>query len=226
MASQSATGLASRRITSSALPVLPRRPMQSGHVQTQIRGKRDGACGNQPRPYQGIRRPGKLHPAGSPKTTTRHPKSGSRSTNAPRPQESINPEEAIEVVLCWGWIDGIRKSHDGFFQRYGPRGRRSGSGARKNVETVSRLIQDGPMTEHGLKQVDAAKAVVAGEKGLWQRQGPADSAGPQAAIARNRPRKTCSASSRAEPFRAGLPAFTPSRRKRHASGRSRPSWRC
>lgn len=73
--------------------------------------------------------------------------------------QSINPEEAIEVVLCWGWIDGIRKGHDdrSFFQRYSPRGRKS-VWSKKNVETVSRLIESGRMTEHGLKQVDAAKA--------------------------------------------------------------------
>ncbi|MFC6445864.1 YdeI/OmpD-associated family protein [Shinella zoogloeoides] len=73
--------------------------------------------------------------------------------------KSINPEEAIEVVLCWGWIDGIRKGLDekSFFQRYSPRGRKS-VWSKKNVETVGRLIADGRMTEHGLKQVEAAKA--------------------------------------------------------------------
>lgn len=78
---------------------------------------------------------------------------------------SINPEQAIEAVLCWGWIDGIRKRHDekSFFQRYCPRGRKS-VWSRKNVETVGRLIEEGQMTEHGLKQVDAAKA-----DGRWDR---------------------------------------------------------
>ncbi|GLR53874.1 YdeI/OmpD-associated family protein [Shinella yambaruensis] len=72
---------------------------------------------------------------------------------------SIDPEEAIEVVLCWGWIDGIRKGLDekSFFQRYCPRGRKS-VWSRKNVETVGRLIKDGRMTGHGLKHVEAAKA--------------------------------------------------------------------
>lgn len=72
---------------------------------------------------------------------------------------SINPEEAVEAVLCWGWIDGIRKGLDekSFFQRYSPRGRKS-VWSKKNVETVGRLIEDGRMTEHGLKQVEAAKA--------------------------------------------------------------------
>ncbi|RFZ89557.1 hypothetical protein D0Y60_02755 [Shinella sp. WSJ-2] len=72
---------------------------------------------------------------------------------------SITAEEAIEAVLCWGWIDAIRKSHDdkSFFQRYCPRGRKS-VWSKKNVETVGRLIESGRMTEHGLKQVEAAKA--------------------------------------------------------------------
>ena len=72
---------------------------------------------------------------------------------------SINPEEAIEAVLCWGWIDGIRKGLDekSFFQRYCPRGKKS-VWSKKNVETVGRLIVDGRMTEHGLRHVDAAKA--------------------------------------------------------------------
>ena len=79
--------------------------------------------------------------------------------------QSINPEEAIEVVLCWGWIDGIRKRHDdrSFFQRYSPRGRKS-VWSKKNVETVGRLIASSRMTEHGLKQVEAAKA-----DGRWDR---------------------------------------------------------
>ena len=73
--------------------------------------------------------------------------------------KSINAEEAIEAVLCWGWIDAIRKGLDekSFFQRYCPRGRKS-VWSKKNVETVGRLIADGRMTEHGLKQVNAAKA--------------------------------------------------------------------
>ena len=72
---------------------------------------------------------------------------------------SITAEEAIEAVLCWGWIDAIRKSHDdkSFFQRYCPRGKKS-VWSKKNVDTVGRLIASGRMTEHGLKHVEAAKA--------------------------------------------------------------------
>ena len=79
--------------------------------------------------------------------------------------KSITPKEAIDVVLCWGWIDGIRKSLDekSFLQRYSPRGRKS-VWSKINVDNVARLIEEGRMTEHGLRQVEAAKA-----DGRWQR---------------------------------------------------------
>ena len=40
--------------------------------------------------------------------------------------KSITQKEAIDVVLCWGWIDGIVKGFDGksYLQRYSPRGTR------------------------------------------------------------------------------------------------------
>ena len=39
---------------------------------------------------------------------------------------SITPKEAIDVVLCFGWIDAVRKSLDekSFLQRYTPRSRK------------------------------------------------------------------------------------------------------
>ncbi len=78
---------------------------------------------------------------------------------------SIAPKEAIDVVLCWGWIDSLRKGFDekGYLQRYTPRGRKS-IWSRINVGNVARLIEEGRMTEHGLKQVEAAKA-----DGRWDR---------------------------------------------------------
>lgn len=78
---------------------------------------------------------------------------------------SITPTEAIDVVLCWGWIDGIRKSCDekSFFQRYTPRGKKS-TWSQINIDNVARLIQEKRMTEHGLKEVDAAKS-----DGRWDR---------------------------------------------------------
>jgi len=73
--------------------------------------------------------------------------------------KSITPVEAIETVLCWGWIDGIRKGFDdkSFLQRYTPRGKKS-VWSQVNVDNVARLVEDGRMTDHGLKHVEAAKA--------------------------------------------------------------------
>lgn len=78
---------------------------------------------------------------------------------------SITPKEAIDIVLCWGWIDSLRKGFDekSYLQRYTPRGRKS-IWSRINVDNVARLIEEGRMTEHGLKQVEAAKA-----DGRWDR---------------------------------------------------------
>lgn len=72
---------------------------------------------------------------------------------------SITPKEAIDVVLCWGWIDGIRKSHDeqSFLQRYSPRGRKS-VWSQVNVENVARLEAASRMTPFGRVHVEAAKA--------------------------------------------------------------------
>jgi hypothetical protein len=57
---------------------------------------------------------------------------------------SITAKEAIDVVLCWGWIDAIRKSFDGqsFLQRYTPRGKRS-VWSQVNVDNAARLVAAG-----------------------------------------------------------------------------------
>jgi uncharacterized protein YdeI (YjbR/CyaY-like superfamily) len=72
---------------------------------------------------------------------------------------SITIPETIDVALCWGWIDGIKKGLDevSFLQRYTPRGRKS-VWSQVNVGNVARLIEEGAMTPHGLKHVEAAKA--------------------------------------------------------------------
>jgi uncharacterized protein YdeI (YjbR/CyaY-like superfamily) len=79
--------------------------------------------------------------------------------------KSITQKEAIDVVLCWGWIDGIVKGFDekSYLQRYSPRGKKS-VWSKINVGNVARLVQEGRMTGHGLKHVEAAKA-----DGRWDR---------------------------------------------------------
>lgn len=72
---------------------------------------------------------------------------------------SITIGEALDVVLCWGWIDGLRKGFDeqSYLQRYTPR-RAKSLWSQVNREHVARLTKAGRMTPHGQKQVDAAKA--------------------------------------------------------------------
>jgi uncharacterized protein YdeI (YjbR/CyaY-like superfamily) len=72
---------------------------------------------------------------------------------------TVTAAEALEVVLCWGWIDGLRKSFDeqSFLQRYTPRTRKS-LWSQVNVDHVARLTAAGRMTPHGQREVDAAKA--------------------------------------------------------------------
>ncbi len=79
--------------------------------------------------------------------------------------KSITPQEAIDVVLCWGWIDAVRKRFDdkSYLQRYTRRGQKS-VWSQINVDNVARLIEEGRMTEYGLRAIDAAKS-----DGRWDR---------------------------------------------------------
>jgi len=72
---------------------------------------------------------------------------------------SVNHPEALDVALCWGWIDGLRKPLDetSFLQRFSPRQKKS-IWSQVNQEHVARLTKAGRMTPHGQKQIDAAKA--------------------------------------------------------------------
>jgi uncharacterized protein YdeI (YjbR/CyaY-like superfamily) len=77
----------------------------------------------------------------------------------------ITPKQAIDVALCWGWIDGVRKGLDAtsYLQRYTPR-RSKSIWSQVNVANVARLVEAGRMTPHGLKEVQAAQA-----DGRWDR---------------------------------------------------------
>jgi uncharacterized protein YdeI (YjbR/CyaY-like superfamily) len=72
---------------------------------------------------------------------------------------SVTTAQALDVALCWGWIDGIRKGLDehSFLQRYTPR-RPKSIWSQINRENVARLTAAGRMTPHGQREVDAAKA--------------------------------------------------------------------
>jgi uncharacterized protein YdeI (YjbR/CyaY-like superfamily) len=73
--------------------------------------------------------------------------------------KSISYAEALDVALCWGWIDGLKKSFDeqSFLQRFTPRQKKS-IWSQVNREHVARLTAAGRMTPHGQRCVDAAKA--------------------------------------------------------------------
>jgi len=77
---------------------------------------------------------------------------------------SVTYAEALDVALCHGWIDGLKKSLDAqfFLQRFTPRKPKS-LWSRVNVAKTEQLIADGRMREGGLRQIDAAKA-----DGRWE----------------------------------------------------------
>jgi len=74
-------------------------------------------------------------------------------------ETSVSCPEALEVALCWGWIDGHRKGLDDqhFLQRYSPR-RAKSLWSKINVGKAKALIESGRMQPPGQAQVDAAKA--------------------------------------------------------------------
>jgi len=78
--------------------------------------------------------------------------------------QSITWNELVIEVLCWGWIDGVKKSMDdqAYLQRITPRTTRS-NWSKRNTEHVERLINEERMKESGLVHVRAAKA-----DGRWE----------------------------------------------------------
>jgi uncharacterized protein YdeI (YjbR/CyaY-like superfamily) len=72
---------------------------------------------------------------------------------------SITWEGIVDVSLCWGWIDGQRRSHDevSFLQRVTPR-RAKSIWSKVNREKVARLTAAGRMQPTGLAQVSLAQA--------------------------------------------------------------------
>jgi uncharacterized protein YdeI (YjbR/CyaY-like superfamily) len=71
---------------------------------------------------------------------------------------TINYAEALEVALCYGWIDGQRQGYDAvyFLQRFTPR-RAKSVWSKINVTKVAELIQAGKMRPVGLAAIEAAK---------------------------------------------------------------------
>ena len=72
--------------------------------------------------------------------------------------KSINHDEALDVALCYGWIDGQARSEGAttWLQKFTPRGKRS-IWSKKNRDNVQRLIESGDMRDAGLAEVERAK---------------------------------------------------------------------
>jgi uncharacterized protein YdeI (YjbR/CyaY-like superfamily) len=73
--------------------------------------------------------------------------------------DSVDHAQALEVALCFGWIDGQRKGLDQtyFVQRFTPRRARS-TWSKINRDKVEALVATGEMQPAGLAEIDRAKA--------------------------------------------------------------------
>jgi uncharacterized protein YdeI (YjbR/CyaY-like superfamily) len=109
--------------------------------------------------------------------------------------ESLSYAEAHEVALCYGWIDGRKRSCDevSWLQRFTPRGPNS-VWSRINREKAEELVRSGRIKPAGLDAIDRAQ-----ENGRWDSayDSPSRSVVPrdlQAALNRNRKAKSFFAS--------------------------------
>lgn len=100
-------------------------------------------------------------------------------------QAGITYPESVDEALCFGWIDGIRKSVDAgrYTNRFTPR--RPGSNwSAVNVRRVQELIAEGRMRPAGLRAFEARKAENTGIYG-YEQQTPAFDPALQAAFEAN-----------------------------------------
>jgi len=73
-------------------------------------------------------------------------------------QGKLTQEEALDIALCYGWIDGlVNKIDDVYFKKYFAQRRPKSVWSEKNKRSIDRLIKEGKMTEHGLKIINIAK---------------------------------------------------------------------
>lgn len=86
-------------------------------------------------------------------------------------QPSVTREEALDVALCYGWIDGQAASCDGqyWLQKFTPRRPRS-RWSQVNRDKVGVLLATGRMRAAGIKQVELAQA-----DGRWEAAYPGQS---------------------------------------------------
>jgi uncharacterized protein YdeI (YjbR/CyaY-like superfamily) len=80
------------------------------------------------------------------------------------PEPSVTYADAVELALCFGWIDSQKRGHDEthFLQRFTPR-RPGGRWSKINREKAEALIEADALRPAGLAEVEAAKA-----DGRWE----------------------------------------------------------
>ena len=87
-------------------------------------------------------------------------------------QPGITYAEALDVALCFGWIDGQSQSLDAdyYLQTFTPRRARS-LWSKVNIGHVTRLIEEGRMRPQGQHEIDRAKADGRWDRAYRQRDG-------------------------------------------------------
>ncbi|MCE9501376.1 MAG: YdeI/OmpD-associated family protein [Leptospira sp.] len=79
-------------------------------------------------------------------------------------KKTVTYAEALDEALCFGWIDGLKKTYDdeSWVQKFTPRRARS-MWSKRNREHVARLIKEKRMQPEGMKEVEKAK-----KEGRWE----------------------------------------------------------
>ncbi len=87
---------------------------------------------------------------------------------------SVTYRQALEVALCFGWIDGQKRAHDAryWLQRFTPRGPRS-RWSQINRDKAVALVASGRMQPAGLRAIETAEA-----DGRWEGAYPPQSSAP------------------------------------------------
>jgi len=81
-------------------------------------------------------------------------------------QLSMDYEDAVNIALCYGWIDSIIKKIDAerYVRKFNPR-RDKSNWSESNKKRVAQLMESGQMREPGLKKIEVAK-----KNGNWWKQ--------------------------------------------------------
>jgi uncharacterized protein YdeI (YjbR/CyaY-like superfamily) len=78
---------------------------------------------------------------------------------------TITYDEALDVALCYGWIDGQVKKYDlnSYMQKFTPR-RAKSMWSKRNIDHFTRLEAEGKVKPSGLKEAERAKT-----DGRWEK---------------------------------------------------------